>query len=110
MIDINKVKVKKPCNNCPFRKEGGIKLTAIRAQEIIDSLIFDKESFACHKTIYTDNPPHLHCAGALSLLASIEEDNTFMQLSQRVVGINPGEFIEEGIVESKLEFIKLHQG
>lgn len=44
--------LRKPCSNCPFRKEGGIELRPGRLQGILDDLLAnDLKTFTCHKTI-----------------------------------------------------------
>lgn len=63
--------VKKPCKDCPFRKDALIGwLGKDRMTEIID-----QDSFVCHKK--TD----LQCAGHMLLL---EEQNAFVQLAGRM--------------------------
>lgn len=45
-------KMRKPCSNCPFRREGAIELREGRLQDIKASLIADDhEVFHCHKTL-----------------------------------------------------------
>jgi hypothetical protein len=45
--------LKKPCANCPFRKEGAIHLAPGRLKGIIDQLLQDDWStFHCHKTVH----------------------------------------------------------
>jgi hypothetical protein len=44
--------LKKPCGNCPFRKEGAIELREGRLSGIINDLEKDDfHSFPCHKTV-----------------------------------------------------------
>lgn len=45
-------KLKKPCNNCPFLKEGAIDLSPGRLEGIITTLMDDQNHFLCHKTVY----------------------------------------------------------
>ena len=43
-------RLKKPCANCPFLKEGAIPLSRGRLEGIISTLIEDDQStFQCHK-------------------------------------------------------------
>lgn len=44
--------MRKPCANCPFRKEGSIELRPGRLKGIVgDLLANDKRTFTCHKTL-----------------------------------------------------------
>ncbi|WP_244137517.1 hypothetical protein [Burkholderia pyrrocinia] len=46
-------KLRRPCENCPFRKEGAIKLARGRLDGIVEHLIRDDHStFQCHKTVH----------------------------------------------------------
>lgn len=73
-------KLKTPCKTCPFRKEGGIRLTKGRAREIIATTGNPGAEFACHSTVDYDaedddgdvrmaerrgNGGEQHCVGAL---------------------------------------------
>jgi hypothetical protein len=47
-------RLKKPCANCPFRKQGAIHLAPGRLDGIIDTLMLDDFStFQCHKTVHS---------------------------------------------------------
>jgi hypothetical protein len=62
-----------PCSDCPFLKEGGIRLNRDRMAEIAGYTMSDHNSkmFACHKTTGAERGKrvpaqnHSHCAGAL---------------------------------------------
>jgi hypothetical protein len=48
------LRLKKPCANCPFRKEGAIELRPGRLTGIIESMLEnDRSTFQCHKTVYS---------------------------------------------------------
>lgn len=48
-------RMKRPCANCPFLKDGAIELMAGRVDGIIRDLKKnDKQSFLCHKTLNSD--------------------------------------------------------
>lgn len=66
--------LRKPCNDCPFLKKGGIRLHPARATEIMDAVTTNPgATFACHKTTVDDDSEgdrvvtmnSQHCAGAL---------------------------------------------
>jgi len=85
-----KMDLKKPCSNCPFRNDIKPYLTFDRAEEILDGLINQQQSFSCHKTndfidddaIETENTQH--CAGALILLEKLELPNQWMRIAERI--------------------------
>lgn len=59
--------VKRPCSNCPFRRDGaGISLESGRLDGIVAGLLADDHStFVCHKTL---NGERKTCAGALGVM------------------------------------------
>jgi hypothetical protein len=61
-------KLKKPCNNCPFRAKGAIELMPGRVPGIIEFLRNDLNFFQCHKTTYSDTPEESMCMGALAFM------------------------------------------
>lgn len=86
-------KLKRPCANCPFLKEGGIHLQGGRLQSIKASLLErDDNPFMCHKTTYAtgggdneagDYEPsgsEKYCAGAMAFLYSHRRLNVVMRL------------------------------
>lgn len=76
------LRLKKPCANCPFLKEGGVELVPGRLEGIVDDLIKDDRStFHCHKLVYSKAGGHhdgdghyvpsgheAMCAGAAAVL------------------------------------------
>jgi hypothetical protein len=69
-----KMDLTRACSNCPFRREGGIRLTAGRVREIVGTMLNRQGGmFACHKTVKYDDDDETeinideqqHCAGAL---------------------------------------------
>jgi Family of unknown function (DUF6283) len=61
---------KRPCSNCPFRKDGaGIELPPGRLVGIIAHLkADDQQTFVCHKTL---NKNRMTCAGAVGAMSKI---------------------------------------
>lgn len=71
--------LKRPCKDCPFRKDVVGYLKKGRAQEILDAILREDQTFTCHKTItgeriedesgepiaYAPGVKDQHCAGAL---------------------------------------------
>jgi len=61
---------KRPCSNCPFRRDGaGIELRPGRLEGIVsDLLVDDHETFVCHKTLGAER---MTCAGAVGLMSKL---------------------------------------
>ena len=61
---------KRPCANCPFRKDGaGIELQPGRTEGIIAHLkADDRQTFVCHKTL---NKNRMTCAGAVGVMSKV---------------------------------------
>ncbi|CAJ4969278.1 Uncharacterised protein [Burkholderia pseudomallei] len=95
---------RKPCENCPFRKNGAIALEPGRVAGIIDNLIADDQStFLCHKTVhsrrggewdddgnYAPSGRESYCAGALIYLHKAKMPNVAMRLGWALGMFNPG--------------------
>lgn len=76
------LRLKRPCKNCPFLKEGAIELMEGRLEGIISDLMTnDHSTFMCHKTVhskrggdwsddgeYTPSGEESMCAGAAAYL------------------------------------------
>lgn len=87
-------RLKRPCKNCPFRREGGVPLHPKRLEGIIHDLLSDDmATFQCHKTVeyansacwsedgrYTPTGREAMCAGAAALLWQRGMPNVAMRL------------------------------
>jgi len=76
---------KRPCSNCPFRKDGaGIALEPGRLDAIVADLkANDQNTFVCHKTLHTER---MTCAGAVAVMSKIGQLPVIARLGL-VVGI-----------------------
>lgn len=91
--------VRKPCKNCPFRKQGAIELRPGRVDAIARDLIADDTAtFPCHKTLHlsVERPQRERstvlergpargmdesaCAGAMVFLLAAGQPNVAMRL------------------------------
>lgn len=77
-----------PCDNCPFRKVGGIRLYPERVREIARD---NEGTFPCHKTTRHDedgehvqHDKEAHCAGYLIFREKIEHPNQMMRIAERL--------------------------
>ena len=69
----NMFSIKKPCKDCPFRKDGNMikSLGKVRMEEIVSNIVYGDDFFSCHKTVdYSKDEKELNeenkfCAGAL---------------------------------------------
>lgn len=79
-----------PCNNCPFRKVGGIRLRRARVLELHDK----GGAFPCHKTVDHDDrdrSTERECAGAI-IFAYKEEGpgaGQMLRVSERLGLVDP---------------------
>ncbi len=106
-------RLKKPCANCPFRKEGAIELMPGRLDSIIEGLLADDfESFLCHKTVnreveddFEETFDHRHdeagrpildgeklCAGAAAYLIKAKRPTVGMRIALITGSISPSQW------------------
>jgi hypothetical protein len=96
--------LKKPCENCPFLKDGAIDLAPGRVDGIIENLVTDDWShFQCHKTVhhpktggewvdtnegsqYVSSGREAMCAGAVIYLEKLGRPNVPMRMG-RMIGV-----------------------
>lgn len=88
--------LKRPCDNCPFRKEGGVRHLAPERVAQIAGAMLDSQgaTFACHKTtiaVEIDGEEHQgvgqrsqHCAGALIFAEKNGNANQPMRIAERL--------------------------
>lgn len=82
----------KPCDNCPFLREGGIRLNAQRVRQIAGMMLDSQGgTFPCHKTTTNDDDGEAmeaensqHCAGALIFAEKNGNATQMMRISQRL--------------------------
>src|SRR5258708_6854075 len=87
--------LRRPCANCPFRKEGAIDLEPGRLAGIVEGLVSGEHStFHCHKTVYNGRTggewddygnyrasgTESMCAGAIVYLEKIHRPTVAMRL------------------------------
>lgn len=85
--------MKRPCPECPFRKEGGVRLTRGRIEEIGGGMLHDNSfTFPCHKTVDYDaegegrrsSNDERHCAGALIFAEKNGTSTQMMRITERL--------------------------
>lgn len=84
--------LKKPCDNCPFLREGGIRLTVPRVRDIAEGMLDSQGvTFPCHKTTVDDGegdlkegPNSRHCAGALIFAEKNGNATQMMRVMERL--------------------------
>lgn len=112
-------RLKRPCANCPFLKEGAIALSPGRLEGIVENLMDnDGSSFHCHKTVhsklggefddegeYQPSGKEAMCAGAAAYLMKKGRPTIGMRLAfmSKTVPVSfwdeAKELILDGIVE-----------
>lgn len=106
-------KLTRPCDNCPFRREGGIRLTKPRIRQITRMLLDSQGgTFPCHKTTIEvehedgstdrDEGPHTqHCAGALIFSDNHGTHTQMMRIAGRLGMWHPDDLQDrEAVFES----------
>jgi len=104
-------RVKKPCKNCPFLKEGAIRLAPGRMIEIVEHLLAsDDHTFHCHETVhhdkfggtwdddtgeYTMSGRESHCAGASIYLQKQGMSSLWMRIGYAAGALNFQEVTEQ---------------
>lgn len=94
---MSKYDLKKPCDNCPFRRgKKAIKLTEGRLYELTDLMLNPGGGeFVCHKTTVNDDGERVggineqHCAGALIFAYKNDNATQMMRIAERFGGLNP---------------------
>lgn len=83
--------LKRPCKDCPFRKDVTPYLRPDRAAEILDAIERQDQSFTCHKTIsgeqqsdegYVPGETDQFCAGALIMLEKMGSPNRLPRIAE----------------------------
>lgn len=106
-------KLKKPCENCPFRKHGAIELRPDRVKGIVDGLVKnDQSTFHCHKTVHGPKGggdgdltgEESYCTGALIYLQKIGRPNVAMRLGAALGMFDPASLeAQYGVVLDSVE-------
>lgn len=100
----NAFTMKTPCDNCPFRREGGIRIYRERARDILE----DSTHFPCHKTVNYDAEPEPEpdsesgkctsqtktCAGYMILQFREGKPNQILQIASRIGLLDLDELLE----------------
>lgn len=115
----NLFKMRQPCKDCPFLKEGAIDLRPGRLENIISALESDdNNTFLCHKTVHNaltggewdDDGKYHHsglesyCVGALIYLEKSRRPNVAMRLG-RALGMYDPKNLEDSfdkVIEPKV--------
>ena len=86
-----------PCDDCPFRRKGGIRLRSSRAAEIGGMMLsLQGGEFPCHKTTVSDGDgdrevvaDSQHCAGALIFAEKNGNATQMMRIMERTRDYDP---------------------
>lgn len=85
-----------PCNNCPFRRKGGVRLRQERVEEIAEGMLDRRgRMLVCHKTTVdvenedgegerTETPESSYCAGALIFAEKNRNATQLMRIAERL--------------------------
>ncbi|HEE9763390.1 MULTISPECIES: hypothetical protein [Pseudomonas] len=100
------LRLKRPCANCPFLKEGAIELAPGRLDGIIEGLLEDDHSsFQCHKTVhsrkggdrdedgnYRSSGHEAMCAGAAAYLMNNNRPSVAMRFAFATGAATPADW------------------
>ena len=80
-----------PCDDCPFLRKGGIRLTRERVTEIASGCLGQGAGaiFPCHKYAYGRRAGWQHCAGAIVFAQNNGIETQGMQLAERFGWLHP---------------------
>ena len=102
-------RLRKPCNNCPFRRGGLIGLHPERIEEIVNG-----PAFQCHKTVdYSEDTPGQgdrpqQCAGLMAFLHKIDQPNQIMQVAERLGYLDTDALDGRDVYDSLGEVVAAH--
>lgn len=105
--------LKRPCADCPFRKDTG-HLFGLREERIRE--IVEAAAFQCHKTLGVDDEgehtPGTHpqqCAGLMALLHRENRPNQIMQVATRLGAFDPAQLDLDLAYETIAAAIEAHK-
>ena len=106
-------KLKRPCDNCPFRRGVGetFQLHPARLREIVDA-----PAFQCHKTVdYSGDDPApgekpQQCAGLMSVLHKAGKPSQLMQVAERLGDFGPDSLDHADTYDPLTELFAAHAG
>lgn len=97
-----------PCADCPFLREGGIRVHPTRARDFAQGQLngHPAGSFPCHRTTIETvdaegeetpgwGPQTQYCGGAMAFAAKQESYNQVLQIAMRVGWWHPGQITPE---------------
>lgn len=94
-----KMDLVRACPDCPFRREGGIRVRRGRVDEIAGALLGGAGAFPCHRTIASsdaDDDERIeisakaqHCAGALIFVVKHRRETIWMNVTRRLGVFDP---------------------
>lgn len=91
--------LKRPCKDCPFRKDVNLHLARGRLREITHAVIEDNKTFACHKTIQGRKREERElCAGAAIMVKKTGAANAMLQIAERFGLYNPERLVMDSPV------------
>ena len=77
-----------PCKDCPFLREGGIRLRRERTLEIANTATGEPGGpFVCHKTLNEDGreiKESSQCAGALAFAVNVDRFSNYLRIIGRL--------------------------
>jgi len=111
-------RLQRPCVDCPFLVTRDFPLAGNRAAEI--ALDVERGTFACHKTVYRDQPrnrrgqfqgklPEEHCAGVLQIMRNTDRWGDMQQIAMRLGLFDPSALGHDPVYPTLRAFVE-HMG
>lgn len=109
-----KFDLKRPCDNCPFLRVGGVRLLPDRVREIAEGMLDSQgTTFACHKTTVDGEdeegngdrvvtPESKHCAGALIFAEKNRTATQAMRIMERLRMYDAAALMKDEVMTSKV--------
>lgn len=98
-----------PCSNCPFLRQGGIRLKKARVKQICRDILSDQgKTFACHKTTaerdgeMREVMSSRHCAGALIFSEKHGNCTQMMRIAERLGMYEPKKLMADQEVVARV--------
>lgn len=113
MKELTGMRLRKPCDNCPFRTDVGRYLRLDRYADIAKSIVDRGENFTCHKHNHFDDHAgaaithsgSMSCAGAMIFLQHLNRPNACMQIMQRLGMFDPNKLrMNSPVYYTRIEF------
>lgn len=100
--------LKRPCKDCPFRKDKAPYLHPDRAHEIASDVVHHDAWFVCHKTLEQPESRQEACAGSIIFADKHNMTNGYYRVIERFGGIAMDSYLDKEQVFDTVEDMEDH--